>query len=448
MTTKAKSKFKLPDSDAEGCPFHTAASVKNAPSVSIINHEDVAAVLRDRNMAPLQFESGHNGQWFTQIVENSVIDLWGMAHFERRKRHAGVFNPGKLLEIETQAIRPGVIEPLIKLREEYRGSSEVPHADLVIMARRTAVRMAGLLLGIKGFESDEEVDEFDKVFRELERGGRSKYVDEPAPVVDAALKARERLMEQYVHPVWQDREPIARKILAGKADPSELPRDIISVMLLNPEHYDQHRGSRKGELAVLMIASIGSSVNGVCGVVFDLLNWLDKRAEDRRKISDPEFLIRAQQESYRLHQTGDLFRTATYDATLPSGLKVPKGTVVIIERTKANEALAAAGESEFAPDEFDPYRTLGHGFSQQGFAFGIGAHTCSGRPLMMGDLSKRDTVNRAGFSSSMISALFAAGVERLPGKPAEFYADMSRRETFKSFPVQFTALENFEDALD
>jgi cytochrome P450 len=435
------------DSSVSACPFD-ARAVKDAPSVVISDPEDVSFVLRDRKMAPLRRDSGHGGQWFTQIVENSVIDLWGDAHFERRRLHGTIFGPDKLVEIEQQAIIPGVIGPMRALEARVRDGAE-PKADLVTLARRTAIRMAGLVVGITGIDSDEEVDEFDTYFRQMERGGRSKFVDHPEEIFDEAMAARDHILAKHVEPVWRAREPLAKRILAGEADVAELPRDLISVMLLNPDHYDQHEGSRQGEQAVIMIASIGSSVNGVCGVVYDLLKWFEAHPEETSLIKDPTFLLRAQQESYRIHQTGNLFRTSTYDATLPSGLKVPEGHVVIMDRPKANMELAKAGESPhgLAPDAFDPHRTLGGKHNQQGFAFGLGVHTCSGRPLVMGDISSRNGMTRAGFSTSLINALFAAGVTFAPNDPPTYYADMRRRETFKSFPILLTAIEGFEERL-
>jgi cytochrome P450 len=428
-----------------GCPFEPS-QVKDAPTIKIIDHANVMAVLRDRMMAPLQAESGHRGQYFTQIVKNSVIDLYGEDHFQRRRILSPIFGPDTLVEIEKKAIIPGIIEPLQRLRDEWKGDG-LPEADIVKIIRRTAIRMGALVIGIQDLTTDAEIDEFDKDFLVLERGGRSKFVDNPGPVVEAALAARERILAKYVKPVWESREELAAKVRAGDADRSILPHDLITAELLNPEHYAALPGSLEGEQALGFIAAVGSSLNGVCGVIFDLLNWFKEHPEDQDKVNDIAFLNRAQQESYRLHQTSDLYRTALYDAVLPSGIKVPKGTVVVIERTVANRALAEAGMSDHAPDQFDPYRTLGHGFNQQGFAFGVGVHTCIGRPLMMGDRVERNGISRAGFSSSIVRVMFAAGVQFDPVRPVVYDPEIVRRETFLSFPAQFTALADFEERL-
>ena len=428
------------------CPF-SAGTVQDAPSIKITTAAEALFILRDRTMATLRPESGHGGQFYSRVVSNSVVDMWGEPHLERRRLYAAIFGSQKLIEIEQHAIAPGVLEPLERLRELSREQGGPPRADLLLLVRRAAIRMSARVIGLEGLDDDDEIDRFDVEFRLLERGGRSKFVDNPGPVVEEALLARERLIAKYAEPVWQAREPLVERVRAGLAPQSELPPDLITVMMLNPEHFDSHVNSRPGELALLMIAAIGSSANGVCGAAYDLLRWVEKHPEDRAQLLDPAFLHRAQQESTRIHQTADLFRTAMADVTLPNGVTVPKGTVAVIDRMTANKAMADAGESELAGDEFDPYRTLGSKFPQQGLAFGHGPHMCIGRGLVMGDGFQKESGPRHGFMTNMLRVLFAAGAEFVPGERPTFYADMSRRETFKTFPIQFSGIADFEKRL-
>src|SRR5947208_464287 len=99
------------------CAVNHADLVPNAPSTTVTDWEDVSVVLRDRAFAPIRAESGHGGQWHTLLIADSVIDLHGDEHFQRRRVLSALFKRAALLqEYEHDYLIPLMDELVAELR--------------------------------------------------------------------------------------------------------------------------------------------------------------------------------------------------------------------------------------------------------------------------------------------------------------------------------------------
>ena len=89
-------------------------------------------------------------------------------------------------------------------------------------------------------------------------------------------------------------------------------------------------------------------------------------------------------------------------------------------------------------EEFSPHRKP-KDVPQWGLAFGGGAHSCPGRPLVTGSRNMAGTIGVDGTLVSVCRRLYAAGLELDPDHPP--VRDTSTHyELYTAVPIRFTRL--------
>jgi cytochrome P450 len=415
-----------------------ARRVSDAPAVELCDYDDVMFALRAKAFAPIQAESGHGGQWHTLLVGDSVVDLHGGDHFERRRLLSGLFKKAALVEeFEHRHLIPaieGLRARLLALPQQER------QVDVVSAARRIMVELMSHLIGTD--IGDADYDDFEGLIHRMERGARSKFVADASAVVRDALEAQTALVADYFQPAWDKRVELVEQIDRGALSRENEPNDVITLMVRHRAHYDAFgEDAAFRELSLLLTASVGSVTNAVCFALWDLHTWLQERPEDAEKRSDRPFLQRCFAESLRLGQTNPLLRTAVEDVNLPSGIEVKSGEVVVINRPAANAMIAARGTSARGATEYDPYRELPANTPQFGLAFGGGAHRCIGKTFAVGDFpSHRQDEDALGIGVRLFAMLEGLGAKPLPSYQPELAAEMVGRPTWKTLPVTLDAI--------
>ncbi|MFV2178077.1 hypothetical protein ACFHW2_40600 [Actinomadura sp. LOL_016] len=415
-----------------------ARKVRDAPAVTLTDHADITFVLRSKVFAPISPESGHGGQWHTMVIRDTPADLHGDDHFERRRILTSLLKRTAVIrEYEHTYLRPEMHKLLASAPDTADGR---PRLELVSELRRVQIKLIARLIGVDRLvDSDRSDDAFEKLLSEVERGVRSKFVDDPEAVIRLALQAQRMMAEEYFAPALERRTEIYARVKAGNAVIEDMPQDLFSLIVRHREHYDKFGDDAVyREASNMFSAAVGSSVNAACFAVSYLDAWLKEHPEDAAKRTDTAFLARCFAEALRLGQTNSLFRTAMEDAALPSGIQIRAGEVAIIDRPAGNAALEQGGTSAVpGVHEFDPNRSLAKNTAQYGLAFGGGAHMCVGRELTVANFprseaqSEDDTV---GLGVRMFQML-----EQLDVKPEpdglELAPDMSGRPTWKRLVV-------------
>jgi cytochrome P450 len=413
-----------------------AHDVKDAPAVPVTEYEDIAFVLRSKVFAPITAEAGHGGQWHTLVVRGVAADLHGDEHFERRRLLTSLLKRTAVLrEYERAYLTPEMVRMFQAAGIEADGNT---HLELVSGLRRVMISLVARLVGVDRMTSSGEADtEFERLLSDVERGVRSRFVEDPATVVRTALESQRRLVDEYFKPALARRTEIYGRVQDGTESDGAMPNDLLSLVVRHRAYYDEFGpDAANREASLLMVAAVGSTVNAICFAVRDLSDWLEAHPEDLPKRSDPVFLQRCFAESLRLGQVNDLFRTAMEDCTLPSGAVIRRGEVALIRRPAGNAGLEAGGVSELGEHCFDPNRTLQGGIAQFGLAFGGGAHMCIGKDFAVGGLPRlaQEADDQLGVGVRIFLMLQDWGVSVLPGG-AELVGDMTGRPTWKRLLV-------------
>lgn len=395
---------------------------------------DVQFVLRSRDFVPVRPESGFKADYVARLTHDSLADLTGTAHFERRRLLSVLFTRPRLQRYEDQTLVPAVTAAIAAARRSADpGTALTGPTDLLVLGRQIFLALAARIIGLDGLEDLDgpRFARYNDDFVQMERLARAKFIDDPEPLVEQALAAQERWRRAYFQPSWDRR-------LRERAAQTAAPDNLISLIIANQAHYGQwDPGLAAREATLFQNASVGSSAGAICHAVEDLERWFAGRPQDRARTADPEFLRRALADSLRLHANNVLIRTALAAAVLPSGIRVAAGEVVILDRRAANTAIERASGAQHG---FDPYGRWDDLYPRYGLAFGGGAHTCIARPVVLGaaEPGSAGPSQRHGLGVTTLLALYAAGVRLDAALPPERYADMTR-DTFRTFPVRFAA---------
>jgi cytochrome P450 len=403
----------------------------DATAHSVGTLPDVQFVLRSKDFVPVRPESGFKAGYVARLTHDSLADLVGTAHFERRRLLSTLFTRPRLQRYEDETLVPAVTAAI---------AAVTGPADLLVLGRRIFLGLAAAIIGLDGLEDLDgpRFARYNADFVQMERLARAKFIDDPEPLVEEALAAQERWRRDYFQPSW-DRRLLLHTAVTEAGDRAAAPEDLISLIIANRAHYEQwDPGLAAREATLFQNASVGSSAGAVCHAVEDLEHWFLERPQDRARTADPEFLRRALEDSLRLHANNVLIRTALAAAVLPSGIEVAAGEVVLLDRRAANAEIERAAATR---DGFDPDGGWDDQHPRYGLAFGGGAHTCIARPVVLGaaEPGAAGQTRRHGLGVATLLALYAAGVRLDPGAPPERYTDMTR-ETFRTFPVRFASL--------
>ena len=149
-----------------------------------------------------------------------------------------------------------------------------------------------------------------------------------------------------------------------------------------------------------------------------------------------EFLRRAAFESLRLTVAPPArIRTASEAVTLSSGRTIAAGQSIAMYFVPANMDARFGAHA----DEFDPHRKTPEGIPPWGIAFGAGAHTCPGRPLVTGSRNPMGKVGADGTLVSISRRFYAAGMQLDPDRPL-VRDPGTHYEIYSSVPIRFSRL--------
>jgi cytochrome P450 len=389
--------------------------------------EDIAFVLRSKDFEPPGREGGFGAEWQAHLIGESLVEVRGDDHFERRRLESVLFRRDTLLDYERELVLPSLRREVGALAET-RDADGLVRTDLLRLAKRVSVDLMTTLVGLDGIEDEEAISEFAELYEDLDVGVRAKYTTgDPGAVVARALDAQRRLVERHFRPSWQRREQLLR-------DGAEAPNDLITLMIRHPEHYGRwDRELVEREATLFMTASVTTTGNEVCHAVREIEGWIAAHPEDAEKRTDEAWLAAAFNESARLHAFGWMVRLAVRDTQLPDGTSVQQGDLFWLDFRAAYDELYGGDASRF-----DPSRRQTEELAPYGLAFGNGRHTCIGKMLVLGD-GATGTEERRGTARTILLELYGQGMRLDPERPPQT-SPGSVREMVESCPIVLTAL--------
>ncbi|MFW3169294.1 cytochrome P450 [Geodermatophilus sp. CPCC 206100] len=391
-----------------------------APTLDVVTIQtfaDAKDAYRQKDLRQALYDEGE------VIMADVLVNLHGDEHRARRRVENRSFRRETFDHYERELF-PAVTDQTL-----------APHlaagrVDLVHLGHELMLNLAALTAGVDrpqgSAEETARLYDYMMVFIEGATLAHStKDKDEQRRLIAAGLLEWD---EEFLAPsVARRREALAR-LAAGEIPESEVPRDVLTVLLRSEGELRLPHEVLRREIAFVLLAGAHTSATAFVRSIDHILSWVEAHPEDAGKVvDDPLFVQRCIHETVRLNPSSPIgMRWALQDVTLKSGVHVPKGGKLVIDLAAVNRDPAVFGPTAA---EFDPYRALPAGVGPFGLSFGGGMHVCIGQDLAAGvvPLGEVDPQHHLfGLVTGAVQRMFTEGVRRDPDDPPQRDANTAR----------------------
>ena len=368
------------------------------------------------------------------LMDKVLVTLHGDEHRTRRTIESQLFRRNFFRYYESDVF-PGLLQETL---DQFLTEQDV---DLKELGYRIMVHLSLSFAGID--RVDFSVEEADAQHRLLIQLGQAatigQYKGDRQQILDEIADALVEFETRFFAPSRARREALIESFHRGEIEETELPRDILTILLLNRDKLDMPDELLVREVAFFYLASSHTSVHTLVHAVNEVFGWYAGRTEEAVELVEkPLLLQRFALESLRLHPSSpEAWRKAEDRVELAGDEVVEVGEKVVIDLQTANR-----DESIFGPDaaSFNPQRERQHRISPAGLSFGGGMHVCLGMNLVAGTILKSDDDydpdnHQFGTITLIIKELLARGMQPHPQRKPEKIA-ASERDVWAIYPVR------------
>ena len=392
-------------------------------------YKDVEAALRQNDLRQALYDEGGI------LMDKVLVTLHGEEHRNRRAIESQLFRRNFFRYYENDVF------PFL-LNETLQQFLDSPSIDLKTLGYRIMVHLSLSFAGID--RGDGSVAEADAQHRLLIQLGQAatigQYKGDRQEILEEISSAIKEFAERFFAPSRARREELINKYESGEIGEEELPRDILTVLLLNEERLKLPDELLVREVAFFYLAASHTSVHTLVHAANEIFSWYAKESGKAMNLANDLVLLqRFVHESMRLHPSSpEAWRRAIAPIVLKDGTEVAAGDKVVIDLETAN-----CDASIFGPDAalFNPFRNRVSRVSPTGLSFGGGMHVCIGMNLVAGKILKKgemvDPDNHLfGTIVMILRELLLRGMTPDPNKKAE-KIENSERDIWRVFPVVF-----------
>ena len=336
-------------------------------------YDEAIKIYRDNNLMQALYDEGEI------IMDQVLVCLHGEEHKRRRKVENKIFSRETFRLYETE-IYPKTIRETIK---PFIDSGKM---DLVDFGFRVLLNLTADFSGVdRPLKSQEETETLIRLLKTFASGATLAHSTRDREEVKSEIKlALKEFEERFLGPSIERREEIIKK-----SNEDNLPKDILTALLLNQDKLELPHDVLMREIAFYLLAGAQTSIHSLVHTFHEIMTWIEKNPNQKNRISDPIFIQKSVHESTRLHPSSPVaWRKPTCPVNLPNNEQAVEGDKVIIDLYNCNR-----DEEIFGDDakEFNPDRKAPSGQNVYGLSFGLGMHSCIGRNLAAGVIPKEDT---------------------------------------------------------
>ncbi len=367
------------------------------------------------------------------IMEGVLLNLHGEEHRRRRTLEFRLFRRDVFHHYEREIFPRTLKETLAPFVAQG-------YADLVEFGYRVTINLTADFTGIdRPLRTPEETERLLAMVKTFSEGAIMVHSARDKDVVRAEVRAAlANFDEDFLAPSIARRLDLIGKVKRGEIGADALTRDVLTVLLQNEDQLDLPPDLLRREAAFYMQAGSHSTNNSTTHAIHDIFGWLALHPEERtRLMSDPLYLQRCVHESMRLHPASpEAGRRPVCPVTLQNGRTITSDDLVMVDLPAANRDKSIFGEDA---DVFNPNRHLPVGQLPFGLTFGTGVHSCIGRDLDGGLVSRPDTdpaTHQYGIVPMLVRVLLEHGAQPDPNS-APTMAEHTIRKNWGSYPIIF-----------
>jgi cytochrome P450 len=395
--------------------------------ITLTTYADARDAFRRRELRQALYDEGEH------LMAGVIVNLHGDQHVARRRLENRLFRRDTFRWYERKHM-PNIIEAVLAPARAAGGG------EVLTLARHTMMTLSVDVAGVdRPRGSTEELAQLYDVMDRMARAATVAHAtgDKAAIVVDGDAALAE-FATIFYEPSLARRQELIRLAQRGGLALDDLPKDVLTTLLLNHDRLDLPPEVILREVAYYPWVGSHSTANQLVHAMHHILEWISTQPADRPLLTNDDVLRqRFVHESIRLHPASPVARrVATADITLPSGVAIGTGEEVEIHVEHANRDPLAVGSDA---DCFDPFRTRAEGIAPWGLSFGHGPHACLGQELAGGTEPNDDERDHLlGTINLMAGALLRAGATRNPDDPP-ILDTATTRQIWQRFPVLFNA---------
>jgi cytochrome P450 len=396
------------------------------PAVRLSTWNEARDALRHRDLRQGLYDEG------SALMEGVIVNLHGSDHLARRRLENRLFRRDTFLQWEQQLIPQLIDNVFSQLDDPIEG-------DMVQIARRTMMRLSSLVAGI---DLGADLASFEKMSGLMAKLAAASTVvhatGNKQDIIDEGNTALNTFLAEYFAASRQRRESLIAQATRGDLEWSDLPADVLTVLLTNQDNLELPDHIIAREIAYFPWVGSHSTSAALVHALHHCFTWESEHNGTLSELATNSALLqRFVHESLRLHPASpEATRIATADVQLPCGVHISQGSTVAINMVSANRDPEVFGPTA---DTFDPYRSTPLHAPRWGLTFGTGFHACLGQELAGGlGEDQQQEMPLYGAIVVMLQSVFQRG--GVPHRTHQPELDVAtRRPVWKNYPVSFVS---------
>ena len=390
--------------------------------------QDAEAALRQNDLKQALYDEGGI------LMDKVLVTLHGDEHRTRRTVESQLFRRNFFRHYENEVFPKLLAETLNQFLH-------VTETDLKELGYRIMVHLSLAFAGIDRI--DGSVEEADAQHRLLIQLGQAatigQYQGDRTAILKEIADALHEFETRFFQPARSRREALISAFQKGELAETELPRDILTILLMNTDKLDMPNELMVREVAFFYLAASHTSVHTLVHAFNELFHWFQGNEGSALDLAgDPAMLQRFVLESMRLHPSSPVALRKAEQPVAVGGAEASIGDRVVIDLQTANRDTGVFGDDAGA---FNPFRDRPPRISPAGLSFGGGMHVCLGMNLVAGTILKPGQAidpdnHQFGTIALILAELLGRGAQPDPQRPAEKVA-ASERDVWASYPIVF-----------
>ena len=392
-------------------------------------YHDVEHALRITDLKQSLYDEGKI------LMDKVLVTLHGDEHRQRRSIESQLFRKNFFRVYENEVF-PGLLSETL---DQFLTESSL---DLKELGYRIMVHLSLSFAGIDRI--DGTVEEADAQHRLLIQLGQAatigQFKGDREPIFQEIREAIDEFRERFFLPSRARRLALLEQYRAGTLNEEELPRDILTILLMHDAELSMPNELMVREVAFFYLAASHTSVHTLVHATNEIFNWCERQGQKPAEVvADAHQLQRFVLESMRLHPSSpEAWRRAEAEITLADGRVVPEGDKVVVDLQTANRDTSVFGDDAA---EFNPLRAVQGRISPAGMSFGGGMHVCLGMNLVAGTVlrdgeSPKPDNHQFGTITLIIKELIERGMRPNPNQAPQ-KIEATERDVWAIYPVLF-----------
>ena len=391
------------------------------------NYDIIKSALVNRDLKQALYDEGK------VIMDGVLLTLHGEDHRKRKKLEHKVFQRDFFKYYEEELFPKTLDETIMPFLQEGK-------ADLIDFGYRITMNLSADFAGIDRIEkTPEETESLLSLVKTFSQGATLVHSKRSHDMVNKeVLKALDKFDRKFLTPSKKRRMKLIEKFKNNEIKKEKLPRDVLTILLMNEDNIDLNNEIIKKEIAFYLQAGSHSTANSMTHALHEIFTWCEKNPQNLYKIKrDTLFLQRCVHESMRLHPASPVaWRKSQCPVNLNKSIDMKKDDLIIMDLHEANK-----DKSIFGMDSniFNPNRKIAKNQFLWGLTFGIGLHMCFGRDLDGGVVPNKKTNpenHQYGIVTLLVKKILNEG--GFPDKKNKPQVDLNTvRSNWASYPIKF-----------